>query len=127
MEALPLPLAIISIMLVLIMLSSCAARHTQFMRQVEMARLKDGTYIGKNTVMPICGVKLSVTIKQERISEIEILRHFTTYPIAERAYRIIPQRIIQEQSIDVDAITTATVSTNSIKKAVLEALEKAQN
>ncbi|MCQ9208652.1 MAG: FMN-binding protein [Omnitrophica bacterium] len=114
-----------AIVLVLVSISSCAARRTHFMQQIELERLKDGTYIAQDRVIPICSVKLSVTIKDGKITEIKILKYFITFPLAGRAYTQIPKRIIKEQSLDVDAVTAATVSTNNIKKAVLKALEKA--
>lgn len=114
-------------MLSTIFISACATGRTHFMQQLRFETIKDGTYIGQDTVVPMCNVKLSITVKAGRISEIKILRKFFTYPLAARAYTVIPQRIVKEQSLDVDAITTATVSSNSIKRAVLNALKKAEN
>lgn len=113
------------IFILLIFLSSCAARHTHFMQALDLKSLKDGTYIGQD-VIPLCRVKLATTIKNNKITEIKILSHFVTYPLAGRAYAQIPERIIKAQSLDVDAVTAATVSSNNIKRAVLDALEKAK-
>ena len=110
---------------ILLLLSSCAARRTQFMRQLDFKGLKDGTYVGSDTT-PLCSVKLTTTIKEGKITDIKILKHFVTYPLAGRAYDIVPKRIIEKQSLDVDAVTAATVSTDNIKQAVLNALEKAK-
>lgn len=109
----------------LILLSSCAISRAHFRDTLELARLKDGVYIGEDSVS-LCNVKLSVTIKEGRISDIKILSHFVSYPLAERAYTIIPKRIIEKQSLDVDAVTGATISYNNIKKALQDALKKAQ-
>lgn len=111
----------------LILLSSCAVRHTHFMDTLDLRRLKDGTYIGQDTVViPPCSVKLAITVKYGKITDIKILSHFVSYPLAGRAYDIVPKRIIEKQSLDVDAVTAATVSTNNIKRAIFIALEEAK-
>lgn len=107
------------------LLSSCAARHTHFMEQLDVKTLKDGTYIGKDTTA-LCSVKLATTLKDGKITDIKILSHLATYPLAGRAYDIVPKRIVEQQSLDVDAVTAATVSSNNIKRAILDALNKAQ-
>ncbi|MFN7170067.1 MAG: FMN-binding protein [Candidatus Omnitrophota bacterium] len=110
-----------------IFLSSCAAHRTHFMDTLNLKGIKDGTYIGEDTVViPPCSVKLATTVKDGKIADIKILSHIVSYPLAGRAYDILPKRIIERQSLDVDAVTAATVSTNNIKRAVLKALEKAK-
>lgn len=104
-----------------VFLSSCATARTHFMDSLNLNQLKDGLYIGQDTT-PLCGVKLATTVREHKIDQIKILSHFVTYPLAGRAYDIIPKRIVQKQSLDVDAVTAATVSSNNIKKAVFNAL-----
>lgn len=91
----------------------------------DLRRIPDGTYLGQDTT-PLCSVRLAATIQEGEITAIKILRHLVSYPLAGRAYDIIPKRIVQEQSLDVDAVTAATVSSNNIKRAVLDALKKAE-
>jgi len=38
----------------------------------------------------------------------------------------MPKRIVEKQTLDVDAISMATLSSNNVKKAVLDALGKAK-
>ena len=117
---------IITILLLVFFLSSCATIFkTHHMDSLVLAELVDGTYIGQHS-HTLCGVKLVVTLKEGRISDIIILNKFYTYPFAMSAYGKIPRRIIEQQSLDVDAVTMATVSSNGIKQAVLDALEKAR-
>lgn len=113
------------LLLIMIIFSSCATHRTHFMQQLDIKTLKDGTYIGKDTT-PLCRVNLATAIKDGKITDIKILSHFATYPLAGRAYDIIPNRIVEKQSLDVDAVTAATVSSNNIKRAVLNALQKAK-
>lgn len=108
-----------------ILLSACAARHTHFMETLDLRGMQDGTYIGKDTTA-LCSVKLATTVKDGKISDIKILSHLVSYPLAGRAYDIIPKRIIEKQSLDVDAVTAATVSSNNIKRAVRNALTEAK-
>lgn len=110
---------------ILLQLCSCVAHHTQFMQRLDFKELKDGTYLGSDTTL-LCSVKLTTTVEDNKITAIKILRHFVTYPLAGRAYDLVPQRIVEKQSLDVDAVTAATVSTNNIKQAVFNALEKAR-
>lgn len=77
------------------------------MEQVDFKKIKDGIYIGRDA-LPLCSVRLSTTIKDSKITDIKILSHFVTYPLAGMAYDIIPKRIIEKQSLDVDAVTGAT-------------------
>jgi uncharacterized protein with FMN-binding domain len=95
------------------------------MQELNLKRLKDGTYLGQDTAL-LCSVKLATTIKDDKITEIKILSHYVTYPLAGRAYDIIPKRIVAKQSLDVDAVTAATVSSNNIKRAVFNALKQAE-
>lgn len=111
--------------IMILIISSCAVHHTNFMQSINFKTLKDGIYIGQDLAV-LCNVKLATTIKDGKITDIKILSHYVTYPLAGRAYDIIPKRIMERQSVDVDAVTAATVSSNNIKMAVFRALEKAK-
>lgn len=84
--------------------------------------LHDGTYIGRSFKFP-WSMKIAVTIDNNKIEEISMLRH-----PAPKKYRemmdVIIAKIIKKQSVDVDAISGATISCNSLKKAVTNALDK---
>lgn len=87
--------------------------------------LKDGSYVGSDKNV-LGEVTLRVTLKDSKIQDIEILKNTFAHckPIS-TAFEIVPQRVISAQSLDVDAVTGATVSSTSIKRAVLNALRKA--
>lgn len=117
---------LITLLLILSFLGCALTRHTQLMEKIgPFVQLKDGKYRGSN-FNTLCRVNLEVTVKGGKIENIEILSKVYSWPFAARAYKKIPPRIIDEQSLDVDAITAATISTNNIKAAVLKALEKAK-
>lgn len=92
-----------------------------FAEHVDIPKLKDGIYIGKNRIF-IVYAKLKVTVKNGKIADIKILRKFSSWK-GKKAYKIIPRRIVQKQSLDVDAVTGATISSENVKRAVADALK----
>jgi uncharacterized protein with FMN-binding domain len=99
---------------------------SNFMSRINMDFLKDGTYLGKDAT-PLGTVGLEVVVKNGRIKEIRILKNsFSHCQTINKAFVLMPSRIVINQSLDVDAVTGATVSSNSIKYAILDALRKAE-
>ncbi len=86
-------------------------------------RLKDGTYEGSASSWPN-SVTVKVTIADGKIAKIEFLSHYSSW-IGKKAEGPIPQRIIEKQSTNVDAVTGATNSSRVIMNAVQDAVEKA--
>ncbi|MGN0279308.1 MAG: FMN-binding protein [Lachnospiraceae bacterium] len=85
---------------------------------VNIAAVPDGVYIGEYDVGYIYA-KVQVTVADEKISDIEILKHRNER--GSRAESII-EDILEEQRIDVDAVTSATNSSLVIEKACENAL-----
>lgn len=83
----------------------------------------DGTYIGEYDVQYIYA-KVQVTVEDGQITNLEILEH--RHERGAAAERIV-EDILEQQIIDVDAISSATNSSQVIKKAVDIALSNAQN
>ena len=85
------------------------------------ATLKDGTW--QHTALGYSGdVKLTVSITGGRITDISIEHE---EKIDQGAVTIIPQRIIESQSLVVDGVSGATVTKDAIVTGTLEALRKA--
>ncbi|MGN0333717.1 MAG: FMN-binding protein [Lachnospiraceae bacterium] len=87
------------------------------------AQLKDGVYEGaaegyKDTI------KVSVTVENGEVTDIEILEENDTPEFFERAKKIVDD-IISKQSLKVDAVSGATYSSVGIINAVNSALESA--
>ena len=59
------------------------------------------------------------------IDSIKIIQEEETVGIGDLALRSIPDRIVEANSLDVDAITSATITTDGIKNAVKDALYQA--
>jgi uncharacterized protein with FMN-binding domain len=90
-------------------------------QSLEGTTLQDGTY--QPTALGYTGdLKLTVDIKGGRIDDIQI-EH--TEKIDQGATTIIPQRIIEAQSLAVDGVSGATVTKDAIVTGTLEALRKA--
>ena len=90
---------------------------------VEPEGLKDGVYEGEYK-KGINKVVVKVTINDGRIAEIELVKHTASW-IGNKANEIIPQKIVEQQSTKVDAISGATNSSRVIMNAVQMAVEKA--
>lgn len=82
--------------------------------------LESGTYIGEYNVDFIYA-KVAVTVENKAITQIKILEH--KHERGTPAEKIIDD-MIQQQSIDADAVSGATNSSKVIKKAVENALTK---
>ncbi len=85
--------------------------------------LKDGVYEGSASVGPV-KVVAEVTIDEHRIARVELLEHRTWKGGA--AEGVIPGRIIEAQSTQVDAVSGATMSSRAIMNAVEVAIRKAE-
>jgi len=90
---------------------------------IESGQLKDGTYRGESLgyAEPII---IKLTVKAGMIVDIQ-LEH--QEKIEQNATTIIPQRIIEMQSLKVDGITGATVTCQSIVEGTFRALKKARS
>ncbi len=85
--------------------------------------MKPGTYTGVAKGM-YDGVTVEVTVSETAIEDIKVTEHQETAP-GFPAIDKIPQQIVDAQSIEVDAISGATMTSNGIKDAVKVALTEA--
>ena len=89
---------------------------------LEQNKLVDGIYDASYKGGPNFA-EVRVTIKDQRLVGIEIIKHDALK--GKKAEPIISKRIIENQSIDIDAVTGATNSSHVIMNAVQKAIEKA--
>ena len=88
---------------------------------------RDGVYEGKGTGYGR-GLKVSVAVTDGKISDIQIISHNEVgKQYYEEALEIIPQRIIEAQDPEVDAVSGATKTSDGIKQAVENALLDAKD
>ena len=85
-----------------------------------LSEISDGKYIGEYSVPPVF-VKVAVTVEHHQMTDVDILQHENG--LGSPAERVIDD-VIQNQSLDVDAISGATVSSKCILKASENALNK---
>ena len=95
-----------------------AVKETTF-EEINISDISDGVYIGEYDVDFIYA-KVEVTVQNGEITNINILEHRHERGKAAEA---ITNKIVDEQKIDVDAISGATNSSTVIKKAVENALK----
>jgi uncharacterized protein with FMN-binding domain len=88
---------------------------------VDPARLTDGAYKGFSKGGPN-SAEVEVTIKDRRIARVAILKHDAWK--GKKADPVIPGRIVETQSTNVDAVSGATNSSHVIMNAVQDAIEK---
>ena len=67
-------------------------------------------------------MKVTVTFSADKLESIEIGEHKETPNIGSNAIEQLPRKIVEFQSLAVDSITGATVTSKAIKKAVEDAL-----
>lgn len=87
---------------------------------LDLTELKNGRYLGSHKE-PAVNVEVAVTIKDNKIKNIEILKH--DCGLGKKA-ESLTEEIIKYQTLEVDSVSGATVSSNTIKLAIKEALKQ---
>jgi uncharacterized protein with FMN-binding domain len=90
--------------------------------EINFSRLRDGAYQGESKHWPVA-VNVDVRVANKRITTIVITRHREGK--GESAEKITAD-IITAQSLDVDVISGATISSRTILEAVERALKKSE-
>lgn len=91
------------------------------MGELDLSKIKDGTYEGSGTGFRGT-VKVSVTVKDHKITDIKILSSQDDATFFNRAKSGVIASIIKEQSLNVDVVSGATYSSKGILAAVKNAL-----
>ena len=78
-----------------------------------------GTGNGRNG-----SIEVEVTLSEDRIESVEIVSHSESEGISDPAIEKIPAAIVEEQSLAVDAITGASLTSAGILEAVTDAIAK---
>lgn len=88
---------------------------------IDLSKIKDGTYEGQaNGYRGL--VKVSVTVKDHKITAIKVLSNSDDAAFFNRASAGVIKNILAKQSLKVDVVSGATYSSNGIIKAVKNAL-----
>jgi uncharacterized protein with FMN-binding domain len=87
---------------------------------VDPARVKDGTYEGAERILPVTA-SVRVTVSGGRITDVALLSHL--HGPDHGADALLP-RVLETQSLRVDAVSGSTYSSKVVRKAIERALSK---
>jgi len=85
---------------------------------VDISKMKDGIYVGNYKSFPVAAV-VNVTISNHTIAEIDLVKHNNGQG---KDAEIIPEKVVEAQSLEVDFVSGATYSSKVILKAIEDAL-----
>jgi uncharacterized protein with FMN-binding domain len=86
----------------------------------ELAAVADGTYRGTASVPPVIA-RVEVSVTNATITSFRVLRHLTGQGQAAEA---LAEKVVEEQTIELDAVSGATYSSKAILKAGEKALRR---
>ncbi|MDR1177971.1 MAG: FMN-binding protein [Spirochaetaceae bacterium] len=72
-------------------------------------------------------IKVSVTVNNRKIVSVTVTENNETAGVGSRAVDRIPESIVHSNSVEVDDVSGATVSSRAIKVAVTQALDMAKD
>lgn len=86
---------------------------------LNMANITDGIYVGKYSITPVY-VEVEASVTEHKITNIKIIEHENG--LGGKVEKIVDD-VISRQSLEVDAVSGATVSSKCIIKAIENALQ----
>ena len=101
--------------------NTSSSSNTTYLSKKSFSELKDGTYSGTGQGRN-GSIKVLVTVKSGKVTSITIESSNEDEPYFNRAKSKVINEIISNQSIDVDTVSGATMSSNGIIDAVASAL-----
>lgn len=90
---------------------------------INLSNVKDGTYNGSYEVFPV-SAEVNVTIKNKKIVNVELLKHNNGKG---ESAEILTEKVVENQSLEVDIVSGATYSSKVILKSIENALNKSIN
>lgn len=102
------------------------AKRAQEGEVADFSNLKDGTYTSSNTGYMLTPIHVEVTVEGSKVTKIEVDQPGDKDDRSAAALMTLPNRIVEAGSLEVDSISSATISSESIKLSVAEALLKAK-
>ncbi|MCU6761755.1 Predicted NADH:ubiquinone oxidoreductase%2C subunit RnfG [uncultured Roseburia sp.] len=87
---------------------------------IDLSSVENGEYIGEYAITPVYA-KVKISVKNQEIVDIQILEH--NNGLGTSAEKIV-DKVLENQSLDIDAVSGATVSSRCILKAIDNAIEK---
>lgn len=90
---------------------------------VDLSGVDDGSYFGEYSSGP-CSAKVKVLVKNHKIEKISLLEHKNG--MGSKAETTVDD-VVDKQTLDVDTVSGATVSSKVILKSIENALLKGEN
>ena len=87
---------------------------------VDLTKVEDGVYEGSCKVFPVAA-EVKVTINNHKITDIELVKHDNGKG---GPAEIIPSKVVEAQTLEVDIVSHATHSSKVILKAIENAITK---
>lgn len=88
---------------------------------VDLSRVPDGSYTGSSDVTYV-SAEVKVTVKDHKITKIDLVKHNNGRG---GKAEILPDKVVEKQSLEVDMVSGATASSKVILKSIENALESA--
>jgi uncharacterized protein with FMN-binding domain len=85
---------------------------------VDLSKIDDGVYTGSYKVFPVAA-EVKVTVNDHMIKQIDLVKHENGQGTPAE---IIPSKVVEAQSLEVDIVSGATYSSKVILKAIEDAL-----
>ena len=104
-------------------LAGCSVSYPDILKTIEapaVSSLRDGSYEGSYFLLPV-KVEVRVKVESGRIQSIDLLKHFNGQG---KPAEVLPAKVIEAQSLNVETVSGATHSSVAILKAIELALNK---
>ena len=90
---------------------------------INMNNIADGVYSGHSELGPV-SVDVEVHVTDRKLSKVDLVRHVCGLG---RPAEAITEKMVEQNTFDVDAVSGATVSSEVIKNAVNKALRQGES
>lgn len=110
---------IIGILLFFQLKSLTQEANSIIFHKIPFHHISDGSYVGEYQFKKLVSAKVQVQVEKNKITKITLL-DYSHGP--GKGAEALPQNIIEKQSLEIDNISGATVSSVVVKKAVERAL-----
>lgn len=91
-------------------------------QNIDVSKISDGEYVGAYTISPV-EVEVNVKVEDQKITKIVLQKHMNGLG---KDAEIILDEVIKTQSLEIDSVSGATVSSKCILKAIEQAIEGEQ-
>ena len=104
--------------------TSCGCANLGQAKPLNLAAIPDGTYSGEAQVF-VVSARVEVTMKGGAIEAFVITKHFSSK--FGKPAEVLAQRVVEKQSLELDAVSGATLSSKAILGAGKSALASARH